>query len=312
MEKRKLGNTGIEVAPLALGGNVFGWTIDEAQSIKILDGFVDAGLNLIDTADIYSRWHPGHKGGESETIIGNWLRTSGKRNKIILATKVGGDMGDGKKDLSKAYILKTAEDSLKRLQTDHIDLYQSHFDDGITPVEETMEAYFQLIKQGKVIAVGASNMLPQRLKDSLEASRQNGYPSYQTLQPLYNLCEREVFERDYLSICKENELSVLPYFALASGFLTGKYRTESDLSKSRRGQGVKKYLNEKGMRLLHVLDEVAGQYHVKPATIALAWLMAQPTIAAPIASATTIEQLNDLVKATEIKLDSDSIRKLTL
>ena len=310
MEKRKLGNTGIEVAPLALGGNVFGWTIDEPQSIKILDGFVDAGLNLVDTADMYSRWQPGHKGGESETIIGNWLRKSGKRNKIILATKVGADMGDGKKGLSKTYILKAVEDSLKRLQTDHIDLYQSHFDDGVTRVEETMEAYFQLIKEGKVIAVGASNITPQRLKDSLEASRQNNYPAYQALQPLYNLCEREGFEQNYLPICKENELSVLPYFALASGFLTGKYRTESDLSKSPRGQGVKKYLNEKGISILHALDEVAGQYQVKPAAIALAWLMAQPTIAAPIASATTIEQLNDLIKATEIKLGKEDILKL--
>jgi aryl-alcohol dehydrogenase-like predicted oxidoreductase len=303
MEKRRLGNTGINVAPLALGTNVFGWTIDEKQSFKILDCFVASGLNLLDTADVYSRWAPGNKGGESETIIGNWLTKSGKRDKVILATKVGSDMGDGNKGLSKAYIVKAVEASLKRLQTDHIDLYQSHFDDGITPVAETMEAYFELMKAGKIIASGASNMAPERLKKSLESSRENGYPAYQALQPLYNLYDRETYERDYAPICKENGLGVICYYSLASGFLTGKYRSENDLSKSVRGQGVKKYMDEKGMGILKYLDEKARERHVTPAAIALAWLMAQPTVTAPIASATTTQQLEELIKATEIKLD---------
>lgn len=310
MKKSKLGNTGIEVAPLALGTNVFGWTIDKQQSFKILDEFTGLGFNLIDTADMYSRWKPGNEGGESETIIGEWLKKSGKRSQVVLATKVGADMGDGKKGLSKAYILKAVEDSLRRLQTDHIDLYQSHFDDGITPVEETMEAYFQLIKTGKVVAAGASNMTPERLKQSLQASRDNNYPCYETLQPHYNLYDRETYERDYEQVCVTNNLGVICYFPLASGFLTGKYRSEADLSKSLRGNGVRKYMNERGINMLHTLDEVATQYHATPAAIALAWLMARPSVTAPIASATTMEQLHELVKAAEITLDATSIEKL--
>jgi len=310
MEKRILGNTGLSAAPLALGSNVFGWTIDEATSFKILDGFVDAGLNLIDTADVYSSWKPGNVGGESETIIGKWLKQSGKRDKVIIATKVGNPMGPDKKGLSKKYILNAVEDSLKRLQTDHIDLYQSHVDDMDTPQEETAEAYAQLIKEGKITAIGASNITSERLKKALEISTQLGVPSYQTLQPLYNLYDREGYEENFASICEEYGLSVIPYYSLAGGFLTGKYRTEADLSKSQRGHGVKKYMNERGMRIIKALDEVAQGYDSKPATIALAWLMTRANIAAPIASATSLEQLNDLVNATQLELNNTSIERL--
>ena len=311
MGKRKLGNTGIEVAPLALGTNVFGWTIDEQRSFEILDVFIGAGFNLVDTADTYSRWAAGNKGGESETIIGNWLKKSGKRDKVVLATKVGADMGDGKKGLSKAYIMRAVEDSLKRLQTDHIDLYQSHFDDEITPVEETMEAYFQLVKEGKIIAFGASNISPDRLKQSLNASRQNNLPTYETLQPHYNLYGRENYEKNYEPICIENGMGVICYFPLASGFLTGKYRTESDFAKSVRGSSMAKFMNERGMRIIHALDEVAHQHKVTSAAIALAWLMARPSITAPIASATSISQLNELMSAVSVKLDEEEINKLS-
>jgi len=310
MEKRKIGSTGIEVAPLALGTNIFGWTIDEQQSFKILDAFTDAGMNMVDTADVYSRWGANNKGGESETIIGNWIKRGNNRSKIVLATKVGSDMGDGKKGLSKKYILQAVEDSLKRLHTDHIDLYQSHFDDNITPVGEMMEAFFQLMKAGKVIAVGTSNMSKERVQQSLDASRQNNYPAYESLQPLYNLMERKKYEGEYEALCLENHISVFPYFGLASGFLTGKYRTNDDLSKSVRGGGITKYMTEQGNRVLDALDEVAMQYNVVPATIALAWLIARPSITAPIASATKTEQLTDLIKATQITLDAASIEKI--
>ena len=312
MKKRKLGNTGIEVAPFALGTNIFGWTIDEQQSFKILDVFIDAGFNLVDTADTYSRWAPGHVGGESETIIGNWLNKSGKRDKVILATKVGSDMGDGKKGLSKAYILKAVEDSLKRLQTDHIDLYQSHFDDEITPVEETMEAYFQLVKEGKIIAFGASNISPERLKQSLNTSRQNNYPIYETLQPHYNLYDRDNYEKNYEQICIENGLGVICYFPLASGFLTGKYRSEKDFTKSIRGGSMAKFMNERGMRILDTLDEMSKQHNVTQAAIALAWIMARPSVTAPIASATSVAQLHELISAVTVKLDEEAIRRLDI
>ena len=310
MNKRTLGNTGIEVAPLALGTNVFGWTTDEPRSFGILDAFTDSGFNLVDTADMYSRWARGHKGGESETIIGNWIKKSGKRNKIVLATKAGSDMGDGKKGLSKAYILRAVEDSLRRLQTDHIDLYQSHFDDEITPVEETMEAYFQLIREGKVIAAGTSNMSPERLKQSLNASRRNNIPTYETLQPHYNLYDRDTYEKDYEQICVENNLGVICYFPLASGFLTGKYRSEKDFTKSVRGGSMSKFMNDRGMRILKALDEVAAQREVTPAAIALAWLMARPSVTAPIASATTVAQLHELMSAAEVKLSNEDVKKL--
>jgi len=310
MEKRKLA-TGIEVAPLAFGGNVFGWTIDEATSFQLLDRFIAAGFNLIDTADVYSHWKPGNKGGESETIIGNWLKQRGNRDKVIVATKVGGAVGGAKKSLAKKHILKAVEDSLHRLQTDYIDLYQSHWDDLDTPVEETMEAYAQLAKQGKVRVIGASNLSAERLLQSIRFSEQNNLPGYETLQPEYNLYNRKKFEQEYEPICREKGLGVLNYYALASGFLTGKYRSEEDVNKSARGGGViKNYLNERGLRILNALDEVAKRYNATPASISIAWLLAKPVITAPIASATSVQQLDDLIKATQVNLDADAVALL--
>jgi aryl-alcohol dehydrogenase-like predicted oxidoreductase len=291
-----------------LGGNVFGWTIDEPTSFKILDAYVDAGLNFIDTADIYSTWVPGHTGGESETIIGNWLKKSGKRSKIVLATKVGMQMPSGK-GLKKDYILKAVEDSLRRLQTDHIDLYQSHEDDPATPLEETLGAYAQLVREGKVRAIGASNYSADRLAEALKVSRQHGFPSYQCLQPKYNLCERD-YESTLEPLVLKEGLGVIPYYALAAGFLTGKYRSESDLSKSARGAGAKKYLNDKGFRILAALDEVAKSHDATPGKVAVAWLIARPSVTAPIASATSVEQLRDLVDASNLELDQASIEAL--
>ncbi|HEX2606523.1 MAG TPA: aldo/keto reductase [Flavisolibacter sp.] len=309
MEKRRLAS-GIDVAPLAFGGNVFGWTVDETASFQLLDHFTAHGFNLIDTADGYSRWAPGNKGGESETIIGNWIRQKGNRQEVVIATKVGSDMGQGK-ILKKEYILKAAEASLKRLQTDYIDLYQTHFDDLTTPVEETLEAYEQLVKQGKVKAIGTSNMTPERLLESLAVSEQKGWPAYQTLQPEYNLYNREKFEREYEPVCLERGIGVLNYYALASGFLTGKYRTPEDVHKSARGGGVvKNYLNDRGFRILEALDGLAKRYETAPASIALAWLIARPSITAPIASATSTEQLNDLMQAAQLKLDQEAITLL--
>jgi aryl-alcohol dehydrogenase-like predicted oxidoreductase len=310
METRKLGRSEIYVHPLALGGNVFGWTIDEAESFKILDAFAGAGLNLIDTADVYSKWVPGNKGGESETIIGKWIKKRGTRKDLVIATKVGAEMGPAKKGTKKNYIFQAVEESLKRLQTDHIDLYQTHYDEESTPVEETLEAYTQLIKQGKIRAIGASNMSPERLTASLKASEKNNYARYESLQPEYNLYEREGFEKNYEPICQEHALGVINYYALASGFLTGKYRSESDLSKSPRGQGIKKYLNARGMRILKALDEVSEEYNANPAKVSLAWLIARPSVTAPIASATSIPQLNDLAAAVELKLDARAVEKL--
>jgi aryl-alcohol dehydrogenase-like predicted oxidoreductase len=293
-----------------LGGNVFGWTVDESASFRILDAYVDAGLNFIDTADIYSTWVPGHTGGESETIIGNWLKASGKRGKIVLATKVGMQMGSGKKGLKKAYIVEEVEDSLRRLQTDHIDLYQSHQDDPETPLEETLGAFGQLIKDGKVRAIGASNYTADRLAEAFRVSRENGLPSYECLQPKYNLCERADYEAALEPLALREGIGVIPYYGLASGFLTGKYRSEADLSKSARGAGVKKYLNDKGFGILAALDEVAKAHGSTPGRVALAWLMARPSITAPIASATSVEQVRDLVAATELKLDAGWIEVL--
>ena len=310
LEKRELGKSGIRTAPLAFGGNVFGWTIDEQQSFRLLDAFVDAGFDLIDTADSYSRWVPGNSGGESETIIGNWLKARGNREKVIIATKVGSDMGQGKSDLSKAHILRSVDDSLRRLQTDYIDLYQSHFDDLDTPVEETMEAFAQTVSEGKVRAIGASNLSGERLTASLNASRELGLPAYQTLQPLYNLYDRERFETEFEPICKEHSLGVLNYYALASGFLSGKYRSEADLGKSARGGGIAKYLDERGIRILKALDEVASQFGTTPASVSIAWLLTRSSITAPIASATSLEQLESLITATQLKLDDRSIALL--
>lgn len=310
MQKRKLGDSSLEVAPLTLGGNVFGWTIGEKRSFEILDAFVAAGFNLIDTADVYSRWVTGHAGGESETIIGNWMKHRGNRKQVVVATKAGGDMGLGKKDISKKHILKAAEESLKRLQTDHIDLYQTHWDDNETPVEETLSAYQQLIKEGKVRYIGASNLSPQRLLASLEASKKGGLPKYQSFQPEYNLYAREKFEKELEKICVNNNLGVINYYSLAAGFLTGKYRSEADASKSARGEGNKKYLNERGFKILKALDEVAAKHNTTQASVAIAWLIARPSVTAPIASATSLSQLDSLVKATQLHLDMESIRLL--
>jgi aryl-alcohol dehydrogenase-like predicted oxidoreductase len=310
MKKRKLGNSGLEVAPLALGGNVFGWTADEPTSFRILDAFVAAGCNLVDTADMYSAWVPGNKGGESETILGKWRKRSGNRREVLIATKVGKEMGPDRKGLSKSYILQAAEDSLRRLQTDCIDLYQSHADDPETPLEETLEAFAQLIRQGKVRAIGASNYTADRLAKALEVGTRPGYPSYQCLQPLYNLYDRAEYEADLEPLCREMGVGVIPYFSLASGFLTGKYRSERDLANRSRGEFVKKYVNDRGFRILDALDQVAGQYHTAPAVVSLAWLIARPGVTAPIASATSLDQLTDLIEATTLALDPSSIELL--
>lgn len=310
MKKRKLGNSGIEVYPLAFGGNVFGWTVDEPMAFRLLDAFVEAGFSLIDTADVYSRWVPGHGGGESETIIGKWFKRSGKRDKVVIATKVGKEMGPDRKGLSKSYILRAVEDSLQRLQTDHIDLYQSHADDPETPLEETFEAYAQLIKDGKVGAIGASNFTAKRLSEALRASQNQGYPAYQSLQPLFNLYDRDDYERELEPLCRENGLGVICYFPLASGFLTGKYRSEADTAQSARRDIVKKYMNDRGFRILESLDQVAQKHNATAARVALAWLIDRPGITAPIASATNLNQLNELIEATKLKLDWASMKLL--
>lgn len=310
MTKRKLGKSRLEIAPLALGGNVFGWTVDEPTAFVLLDAFIDAGYNLIDTADSYSRWVAANKGGESETIIGKWLKRSGKRDKAVIATKVGSEMGPDKKGLSKTYILRAVEDSLRRLQTDVIDLYQSHRDDPATPVEETLEAYAQLIRQGKIKAIGASNYSAERLSQALRISKEQALPAYQSLQPRYNLYDRAEYEQTLEPLCKKAGLGVITYYSLASGFLSGKYRSEKDLSKSIRGQGARIYLNDRGFRILKALDQTAELYHTKPASVALAWLIARPGITAPIASATSLEQLNELIEGTKLKLDRESIEML--
>jgi len=310
MNRRKLGNTGFDVAPLAFGGNVFGWTVDEATSFHLLDAFVDAGFNLIDTADSYSRWVTGHQGGESETIIGRWIAARGRHDDVVIATKVGSDMGLGRKCLRKDYILQAAEASLRRLQVDAIDLYQSHWDDETTPLDETLEAYATLIAQGKVRAIGASNLSADRLQQALDVSARNGLPRYLTLQPPYNLYDRATFEGPLASLCIREGIGVISYFALAAGFLTGKYRSEADFAKSARGGGMSKYLNPRGLRILAALDRVAADKHATPAAAALAWLVDRPGLTAPIASATSVEQLGELIAATRLRLDADAVRAL--
>lgn len=311
MQKRKLGNSGIEVAPLCFGGNVFGWTADEKRSFDILDAFTDAGFNFVDTADIYSRWIEGNKGGESETIIGKWFRKSGKRQKVVLATKVGFEMAEDKKGLSRRHILASVDLSLKRLQTDCIDLYQSHTDDETVPQEETLEAYQALIKAGKVRAIGASNFTAARLSSAIEAAKRHGLPFYQSLQPEYNLYDREKFESELAGVCAANNIGVINYYALGRGFLSGKYRSEADLSKSPRGASVQKnYFNDRGWCILKALDEAAANNNATPAQVAIAWLVARPGITAPIASATSLEQLGDLIKAVTLKLDGTAIKAL--
>ncbi|HEV7969169.1 MAG TPA: aldo/keto reductase [Candidatus Acidoferrales bacterium] len=310
MIRRKLGKTGMQISPLVLGGNVFGWTVDRAASFKLLDAFVAAGFNSVDTADMYSRWVPGHAGGESEAILGEWMKRSGNRSKIIVATKVGMDMGDGKKGLSKSYVLAAAESSLRRLQTDYIDLYQSHIDDPDTPLEETLGAYAELIKQGKVRAIGASNHRADRLAAALQISRKSGLPPYQTLQPNYSLIERTEYESNLEPLCIKEGLGVINYFPLAGGFLSGKYRSEKDVAGKARARNVTKYLNERGFKIVAALDQVAKKYDATPAKISLAWLLARPSITAPIVSATNLDQLRDLIASVELVLDRDSMEFL--
>jgi aryl-alcohol dehydrogenase-like predicted oxidoreductase len=310
MRKRKLGTTGFEVAPLAFGGNVFGWTADEPTSFALLDAFVAEGFNLVDTADSYSRWVPGHQGGESETIVGRWIARRGRHDDVIIATKVGSDMGRGRKCLRREYIVDEVEQSLRRLQVDCIDLYQSHWDDEATPLEETLSAYEQLLRQGKVKAIGASNLSAERLTEALGVSAARGLPRYATLQPLYNLYDREVFESGLQPLCVRENIGVITYYSLAAGFLTGKYRSEADFAKSARGPGMKKYMTERGTRILDALDDVARRCDATPAQVSLAWLIARPGVSAPIASATSLGQLDELVRATRLQLDAEAMRVL--
>jgi len=310
MNLRPLGRSGIAIAPLMLGSNVFGWNVDQKTSAAILDAFVDAGFNAVDTADSYSRWAPGHVGGESETVIGRWLKDSGKRDKVVIATKVGADMGEGR-CLRKDYILRACEASLRRLGIETIDLYQTHFDDEATPVEETLAAYAQLIGDGKVRAVGASNLSPARLKASLAASRSGSLPHYESLQPLYNLVDRKGFEADYAPICRDEGLGVIPYYALAAGFLTGKYRSAAEAAANpARGGKVKGYFDARGVAILKALDEVAGRHQATSAQVALAWLIARPPVTAPIVSATSVAQLTDIMKAPQLKLSAEDMAAL--
>ncbi|MGJ4880913.1 MULTISPECIES: aldo/keto reductase [unclassified Bradyrhizobium] len=311
MKMRPLGRSGLNVPPLCFGCNVFGWTVDEAASFRLLDKVLESGINFLDTADVYSRWVPGHSGGESETIIGKWMKLRGNRDRVILATKVGMDMGDGKVGLKADYIARAVEDSLRRLQTDVIDLYQSHKDDETTPQEETLAAYDRLIKAGKVRVIGASNFSAERLQAALELSAKSGLPRYESLQPEYSLAERASYEGALQRVCENYGVGVITFFSLAAGFLTGKYRSEADFGKSPRGQrGIPKYMNERGMRILAALDAVARETGAQQASIALAWLLAKPSVTAPIASATRPEHVDTLVAATELALTADQVARL--
>jgi aryl-alcohol dehydrogenase-like predicted oxidoreductase len=310
MAKRKIGASGVSITQLVFGANVFGWTVDEKTAFKLLDAFVGAGHSCIDTADVYPRWALGHKAGESETIIGNWLKSRKLRAKIVIATKVGGEMAPGKKGLSKRHIASSAEHSLRRLHTDYIDLYQSHYDDRATPMEETFQAYDQLFKQGKVRVFGASNFTAERLERALEVSTHGGYPVYRCLQPYYNLYDRSDYESELEPVCVAKGLGVLPYSALASGFLTGKYRNEGDLTKSPRGAKIRRVLDARGKRILRALDEVAKHQNSTPAAVSLAWMMSRPSITAPIVSATGLKQLEELLTSTWLKLEDASLELL--
>ncbi len=302
MQLRRLGRTDLNIAPLVLGGNVFGWTADKKTSFAVLDRFASVGLRAIDTADAYSAWAPGNHGGESETIIGEWMKARGNRGRIIVITKVGSPMGKGKEGLKPGYIAEAAEASLKRLKTDVIDLYLSHWPDMATPFEETLGAYQRLIEQGKIRWCGASNLNVAMLEAALAAAKAKGLPRYEVLQPEYNLADREGFERGLADLCAREEIGAITYFSLAKGFLSGKYRSDADLSKSPRGEAVKAYLNPRGFRILGALEAVAARHKAKPAEVALAWIMARPAVTAPIASATSIEQVDSLIRATALKL----------
>lgn len=310
MELRRLGKSEIKLAPIAFGGNVFGWTADEATSFKLLDEFVASGFTFIDTADVYSRWVPGNTGGESEVIIGKWLKARGGRDKVVIATKLGMELAPDKKGLSKAYMARAVEDSLKRLQTDYIDLYQSHRDDPATPQQETLEAYAKLIEQGKVRAIGASNFTAPRLAEALELSKKHGLPRYESMQPQYSLVERKELEGDLEQLCLKEQVGVIGYYSLASGFLSGKYRSEADLGTRARGSRVKAYLNERGFRVLKALDDIAATHKATPTQVALAWLITRPSVTAPIVSATSTTQLQDVLKSTEVKLGKAEIELL--
>lgn len=310
MQMRRLGAQGPMVPPIVLGGNVYGWTLDEPGTFRQLDRALAAGLNFIDTADMYSRWVPGHTGGESETILGNWLVKSRRRKDVIIATKVGVEMGEGKSGLSAKYIAQAVDDSLRRLRTDFIDLYQAHTDDAATPLEETLDAFDRLVKAGKVRSIGASNYSGARLAEALEASRNNGLASYVSLQPHYNLLERQRFESDLLPVAQKYDLGVIPYFALASGFLTGKYHRGASDSQTARAPMVEKYRNERGYAVVNALDEIANAHRATSARVALAWLLAQPGITAPIASATSDRQLDDLIAAASLELAAAEIQRL--
>lgn len=302
--RRALGRSSLEVSPLCFGGNVFGWTADEATSFSLLDAWLDAGMNFVDTADVYSRWAPGHQGGESETVIGKWLRQSGKRDRLVLATKVGMDMGDGKVGLRPEYIREAVDASLRRLQTDYIDLYQSHTDDESVPLADVLGTFDDLIRQGKVRAIGASNYSAARLAEALQTSDRHGLARYESLQPLYNLYDRAVFEKELQPLCVEQQVGVINFYALAAGFLTGKYRTAADASKSARGaKTTDLYLNDRGLRILDALDAVAKQVGAQPGEVAVAWVMRQASVAAPIASATSLDQLQSLIRAAQLSLD---------
>ena len=311
MPLRPLGNSPLSIAPLALGGNVFGWTADEKRSFELLDAFVDAGFNLIDTADVYSAWAPGNRGGESETIIGRWLQRSGKRDKVVIATKVA--KWAEHPGLAPVNILQAVEGSLQRLQTDHIDLYFAHQDDADVPMAETLGAFARLIEAGKVRAIGASNFNADRFADALDVSKQNQLPRYEVLQPEYNLVNRADYEKDFEPLIRQENIGVISYYGLASGFLSGKYRSAADLAKSSaRGGAVKKYLNPHGLRVLAALDAVAAEQGATTAQVALAWLIARPGLTAPIASATSVEQLNELFGAAKLQLTANQIAALDL
>ena len=311
MDMRQLGRSGLAVSPICLGGNVFGWTADERTSFAILDAWVDAGFNFIDTADVYSRWAPGHSGGESETVIGKWIKRSGRRDQVVIATKVGFDLGEGKGGLSPKWIAQAVEDSLRRLNVERIDLYQAHRDDESTELQATLEAFARLVEQGKVRAIGASNYSAARLQQALDVSRRSNLPRYESLQPLYNLYDRAVFEKELQPLCVKEGIGVINFYALAAGFLSGKYRRPEDAVKSARGANtVKKYLNDRGLKILAALDEASKRTGAPQARIAIAWVMAQPGITAPIASASSLDQVREIANACELKLDADTMRLL--
>ena len=309
--RKELGRSGLMVSPLCFGGNVFGWTANERTSFALIDAWLDAGFNFIDTADVYSIWAPGHVGGESETVLGKWLKASGRRSEVVIATKVGKPMGPDKKGLKPAYIRQAVEDSLRRLNTDHIDLYQSHDDDADTPLEETLGAFADLIRAGKVRAIGASNYSAPRLHEALQTSTRLGLPRYESLQPLYNMYDRAVFEDDLGPLCQREQVGVISFYALAAGFLSGKYRSRADIGKSVRGANLAtRYINARGMKILAALDAVAARHGATPAQVAVAWVMAQPGVTSPIASATSLAQLHELVAATRLRLDAVSMATL--